>query len=136
MKEVLYAGIFFDTKSFNILKSKAPTLDRIIECPHLTLEFKPETLIHENFIGRRVEVLVTGHANNNKNQGFSAILYSRLQSLYKNTNPPHITVSLDPLSGKPVDTGKLQFKPIEPFSVFGRIGYYTKNGIKFDNDFS
>lgn len=136
MKEVLYAGIFFDRKSFNILKSKAPTLERIIDHPHLTLEFKPSDPIHENFIGRRVEVLIIGAGNDTKNQGFSAILYSRLQSMYRNPNPPHITVSLDPLVGKPVDTGKLQFTPIEPFSVFGRIGYYTKDGIKYDNDFS
>ena len=64
-----------------------------------------------------------------KNSGFQVELPEELKPYYKNQNGPHITVSLgevDGIKGKAVDTGTLNFEPIEePFEISSKLGYFV-----------
>lgn len=129
MKPV-YAGIFFDQRSYNELKMLASTLGKSIDYPHVTLEYKPDQLLPNDIVGAEVVVTIVGN-----NQGFEVTLPRDLRGFYKNPSKPHVTVSLDPVAGKAVNTGKLNFRPIQQKTIVGRIGYFTGKGVKFDNNF-
>ncbi|MDF2534202.1 MAG: hypothetical protein K0R18_359 [Bacillales bacterium] len=133
MKPV-YTGVFFDERTYNELKAIAPTLDRTIEFPHITLEFKPKELLPDDIIGEYVEVMVFGEGNDDINQGFQVEFHSELMKYYKNPSTPHITTSLHPIEGKAVNTGKLQFKEIPLMIIQGRVGYFTGTGVRYDNN--
>lgn len=132
MKPV-YTGIFFDERTYNELKALAPTLGKSIDYPHLTLEFKPNELLPNDIVGEEVVVLLTGEGNDGSNQGFEVMLTRELKKFYKNPSVPHITTSLDPVTGKAVNTGKLDFRPIQQKAIMGRVGYFTGKGVQFHN---
>lgn len=129
----IYTAIFFDEQTYNEMKAKAPTLEKKIEYPHVTLEFKPKELLPDSVIGQYVEMSILGEANDGKNQGFMIKLPQTVTRYHKSPNVPHVTISLDPTEGKAVDTGKLYFELTKEMIVKGRIGYYTKDGVKFSN---
>lgn len=130
---VLYTGIFFNKEQIEsaITLSGVSTLEKRIGFPHVTFEFKPKTIDKELF-GKEVDVLITGHANDGKNEGFSVEVVSddeKIRKAMQEVKVPHITVSTSK-DGKPVDTGKLNFEPLGwKIWLKGITGAFTTNGL-------
>lgn len=104
-------------------------LDQIIKNPHMTLEFHPST-VDETLFGEEVKITLIGYGNNGQNEGFKVVAHSdnpKLQQMINQVPVPHITLSTSH-SGKPVDTKLLKFSPIEPTTLFGKYGAYSRFG--------
>lgn len=130
----IYTGVFFDLSEvinrFNC-NIGAAKLSNIIENPHVTFTFKPKE-VNPKLFGKEVVFRVIGYACDGKNQGLQveyARMSEKLLPEYNTIQNPHITISVSE-DGKPVDTGKLKFEPIEnPFYIAGTYGTYTSEGV-------
>lgn len=130
----IYTGVFFDLSELSnkfaayVGENK---LSHIIENPHVTFTFKPKDVRIE-LLGKPVRFRVIGYACDGRNQGLQVEVVSICGSLvqeYDSIKVPHITISVSS-DGKPVDTGKLDFKPIPtPFELAGIYGVFTDNGV-------
>lgn len=140
MRKYIYTGVFFDkeyiedTVNHYISKDR---LVRVIENPHVTFSFKPEK-VKPSLFGRMIVFRVVGYANDGKNQGLQVIIArpdARLAPEYTKIKNPHITISVS-ADGKPVDTGKMTFIPIEhPFNIHGYYGAFDgKEVVTYDED--
>ena len=78
-------------------------------------------------------MLVTGYANNGKNEGFKVELSSENSEVQRELSKiqvPHITLSVAK-GCSPIRTSNLMFKNIPSFSFKGTIGAYTNKGPMF-----
>lgn len=134
----IYTGVFFDVAELIEKFAKyvgEETLSNIIKNPHVTFTFRPSS-VDTSLLGKQVCFNVTGYACDGKNQGLSvevSLIHAGLSSEYQTIKHPHITISVSE-DGRPVDTGKLDFKPISvPFEVVGTYGAFTDEGVLLEN---
>ena len=150
MNNILYQAVFLNEESIQtLLKMQAERLPKIPEHMHCTFKYMPSEREIEDFsailLGKTVTLKVIGYGYNGTNSGFEVELEPELESVYSNSHTveeqaipsierttPHITVSMSE-DGRAVDTGMLDFKPIEaPFEVTGTGGLFVvdrKKGI-------
>ena len=128
----IYIGIFVDYDTLqkfvndNITKDR---LSRVIEKPHVTFAFRPKEY-NPDLIGKLVMLKVVGYACDSKNQGLQVMMEEtsnpEILAEFKKIKNPHITLSTS-ADGKPVDTGKMKFKPINnPFYIIGTYDGFSK----------
>ena len=95
---------------------------------HITFKFGETEAFPKELMDKEIPLKIVGYESDGKNSGFRVELPDELKVYYKNQNAPHITVSLgevDGEKGKAVDTGKLNFEPIEElFKINGKLGYF------------
>ena len=134
----IYTGVFFNLSElinkFNCYIG-AVRLANTIENPHITFSFKPAQ-VDEKIFGLPMKFEVVGYACDGHNQGLqvrAVTLPKRVREEFDKITNPHITISVSE-NGKPVDTGKLKFMPIEnPFYITGKYGAYTSEGVLTKN---
>jgi len=128
----IYIGIFVDYDTLqkfvndNITKDK---LSRVIDKPHVTFAFRPKEY-NPDLIGKLVMLKVVGYACDGKNQGLQIEMDNtsipEILAEFKKIKNPHITLSTSE-DGKPVDTGKMKFEPIDnPFYIMGTYDGFSK----------
>lgn len=137
----IYTGVFFDLSELSNKFAKFASfieeeiLSNIIKNPHVTFTYKPKD-VRKDLLGKPVRFRVIGYACDGKNQGLQVevlSIHSSLLSEYGTIKVPHITISVSE-DGRPVDTGKLDFKPISvPFEVVGTYGAFTDEGVLLEN---
>ncbi len=153
---IIYTGFFVDQEEL-LEHNKHETLDRVIKDPHVTIEFRPNSLplisgIVDNLDpgepGSEAIIKAVGYANDGKNQGYLVDIQTentpvenyikqKTVTMENGESRPaqaHITVSVSE-DGKPVDTEKLNFEPLpeeEQFELTGRLGIFSKDGIIYD----
>ena len=137
----IYTGVFFDLSELSNKFVKfasfieEETLSNIIKNPHVTFTYKPKD-VRKDLLGKPARFRVIGYACDGKNQGLQVevlSIHSSLLSEYGTIKVPHITISVSE-DGRPVDTGKLDFKPISvPFEVVGTYGAFTDEGVLLEN---
>jgi len=119
----VYWGIFFDDPH-QILEG---TLEKQIEFPHVTYGFKvpyPE----EELQGVLCIVKLIGYGKDDNNEAWLVELPTWTLGYYHGATNPHIAISVSK-TGKPVDSGKLEFQSIDPIKIVGRFGYFNGRGI-------
>lgn len=122
---MIYTGVFFE-ENFN------NKLDKKIQFPHVTNQFKP-TKVDYSLFGQEVVFKVIGYGINEENEGYLVELVNATQEIknaFANIEKLHITISVSQ-TGKPVNTKNLDFKPIQPFYLKGRYGGYEKNKVVY-----
>lgn len=124
-----FQGIFLDEKTeeklINLQKEK---LEFNIKNMHITFKFGDIEEYPKELMGKKFKLNIIGYASDGKNSGFLVEIPKEIKKYYKNSSASHITVSLgevDGIKGKAVDTGKLEFKPLnEPIEISGQLGYF------------
>ncbi len=124
-----YSGLFFDEESIKkLIEAQGNGLSDTVNNMHTTFKFGELEQFPDELIGKDFEVKVVGYASDGRNSGYRVELPEELIPYYENKNQPHITVSIgevDGKKGKPVDTGRLNFKDLEEmFTINGRLGYF------------
>ena len=128
----IYIGIFVDCDTLqkfvndNITKDR---LSRVIDNPHVTFAFRPSEYNYD-LIGKLAMLKVVGYACDGKNQGLQVEMDDtsnpEILAEFEKIRNPHITLSVS-ADGKPVDTGKMEFSPIEnPFYIMGFYNGFQK----------
>lgn len=100
-------------------------LNRIIDCPHVTLLFRPDDP-REAVFGEEVMIEVYAYGNDARNEGLAVNVVSdnvTINELLQNVQVPHITVSVAE-GAKPVDTAAIKFEGTAPFILKGVYGGY------------
>lgn len=128
----IYLGIFVDFITLQMFTNNNITKERLprpIVNPHVTFAFKP-TEYNPDLIGKLAMLKVVGYACDGKNQGLQVEMEEssvpEILAEFKKIENPHITLSVSN-EGKPVDTGKLKFEPIEkPFYIMGTYKGFSK----------
>ena len=128
--DIIYKGLFLTKESSDLLFHRRNTLVKIVDHFHITFEFRPIEGFSEEFLGKEYEIKVIGEGNNGFNHGYEVELPEEILSLYSGAEKIHITVSLEG-GAKAVETKNLEFIPIEPFYVRGKLGHFTNFGIIF-----
>lgn len=135
-----FQGIFLEKEiEQQLIALQKKGLDSNIENMHITFKFGDTEKYPEELIGREFEIKITGYGSDGKNSGFSVELPEELRRYYKSSSIPHITVSIgevDGVKGKPVDTAKLDFKPLDkPVQIKGKLGYFIfGKGMNMNNE--
>ena len=135
-----YEGIFFEGETVDLIHSlennRLPIVNDEIHC---TFKYHPsEEEIFDEIVGKEIDVLIVGYANDGKNSGFELQLPEDIMPYYINyeeegkIKKPHITASLAE-GAKAVDTKNLNFERLsKPIMVKGRFGYWIKdNGNEY-----
>lgn len=131
MNSFKYIGCFFDREQVMRLaeKQRPERLFRPIVYPHVTFAYRPAEVPTALF-GRRVTLQVVGYACDGKNEAF-AVAFDRLppelMPLAGAIACPHITLSVA-ADAEPVDSGRLTFQPIAPFTLEGVFGGIDRAG--------
>ena len=131
-EKYIYIGIFVDCDTLqkfvndNITKDR---LSRVIDNPHVTFAFRPAEYNYD-LIGKLAMLKVVGYACDGKNQGLQVEMGDtsnpEILAEFEKIRNPHITLSVS-ADGKPVDTGKMKFNPIEnPFYIMGFYDGFQK----------
>lgn len=138
-ERTLYSGIFVNSE--NLHQKIHPSLEKVIMQPHVTTNFRPETIqdLKINQLGKKVRIIATGYANNGKNEGLLVRIETDdpvLQEACNKIKNPHITLSIDKFA-RAKDTIDLPFKPLEEeFELTGEYGLSCFNKIiHSENDF-
>lgn len=131
----VYVGYFIEPTQFEALLDRLDEqglgdghLHRMISCPHVTIEYMPRDA-HGELFGATQVMTVVGYGNDGRNEGvmveLGAVGDGKLDRLGESVPLPHVTLSVS-RDGKPVDTGGLEFVPLdEPFELEGRFGGFT-----------
>ena len=116
----IYWGIF--------VPNMGGSLDKVVIFQHITFGFKTE--FPEELCEKLVDdIQIIGYANDGTNEAFSVRIPEWMMNKYYNgASIPHITLSTS-RDGKPVDSGKLNFQLIDPFTIKGMFGYFDKEGV-------
>lgn len=117
----IYWGIFFEDEE----NMPMGTLERKIVHKHVTFGFR--TPMPVELLGRETSVIVDGYGNDGKNEALFVELDPDIQDYHEGDDDAryHITLSVAE-DGRPVDSGKLAFEPMEhPYVLKGRFGYFT-----------
>lgn len=134
-----YQGIFFDKETEEkLVKLQKNGLENIIKNMHITFYYGELEAFPEELMGKDFKIKLIGYASDGKNSGFQVEIPEELKEYYRGQKVPHITVSLgevDGVKGKAVDTGNLEFNPLEePIEVSGQLGYFEYGkGKTMDN---
>lgn len=124
-----YQGIFFSKEvQKKLVKLQKRGLDSIIKDMHITFKYGELEKFPDELMNKEIMVKIIGYASDGKNSGFQVELPEELKKYYKNVNGAHITVSLgevDGIKGKAVDTGVMEFEPIDPVEISGQLGYFV-----------
>jgi hypothetical protein len=130
---IVYDGIFFDFNDPSLEKNGGEYLSKVVKDPHVTFAFKPtkDKLIPESLLGQEYSVTVIGLGNDGDNHGYEVELPQDLKRYYFGAPVPHITLSTSD-TGKAVNTKDLKFEKINPFTIKGKLGYFTNNGVVFE----
>lgn len=125
-----YQGLFLDEETQEkLVELQEKGLSDIVKDMHITFKFGETEQYPPELMGKEFKVKIIGYASDGKNSGFQIELPEELSPYYQNQNGPHITVSLgeiDGVKGKAVDTGTLQFEPIEePIEIPSKLGYFV-----------
>lgn len=135
-----YQGIFLNEETQEkLVELQKEKLADTVKDMHITFKFGTTEKFPQELMKKEYPLKVVGYASDGKNSGFQVELPEELMTYYKNKNNPHITVSLgevDGVKGKAVDTGTLEFKPIEePVEIQGQLGYFVYGkGKVMDNN--
>lgn len=135
-----FQGIFLEKEiEQQLVALQKKGLGSNIENMHITFKCGDIEKYPEELIGREFEFKITGYGSNGKNSGFLVELPKELRKYYKSSSIPYITVSIgevDGVKGKPVDTAKLDFKPLDkPVKIKGKLGYFIfGKGISMNNE--
>lgn len=119
----IYTGWFIDFDKLNkALESINRTkLEKEIKNPHVTLHFRPRNA-YEEFFGDKATIKIIGYGNDGINEGVNVKIESNNKTLQNEINEvevTHITLSTSK-KGKPVNTSKLDFKPLQtPIEITG-----------------
>ncbi len=130
-----YQGIFLDEETqAKLVKLQKDGLENIVKDMHITLNFGELQKYPQELMEKDIPIKLVGYASDGKNSGFQVELTDEIKPYNKNNNlTSFITVSLGKVNGvkgKPVDTGKLDFKELEePIQIEGKLGYF-----KFEQD--
>lgn len=130
--KIIYYGLFLTPESESLLLQKESLLEKPVSDLHVTFSFKPSENLPDYIIGKTFPIRVIGSGRNENNHGFEVDIPSELDAYYTGAEKKHITVSLSE-DGKPLDSKHLDFHPIEPFTVYGTMGYYISKKIVFEN---
>ncbi len=127
--QYLYTGCFFDFSEIAALAKKhAPErLHRVIQTPHVTFTYQPDT-VDTSLFGTAVQVTLVGYGNNEENEGFRVVLTSDnkdVQTMIDTIEVPHITLSVSE-DGRARNTKFLTFRDIQPIQITGIYGGYTQ----------
>lgn len=128
MSQVIYQGIFFNDEA--IITMANNPLSNVVKNMHITFSFKPTVLFPKEVVGQRFDIKVIGEGCDGQNHGFLVEIPEELKRYYKGSKQPHITVSLAD-GAKAVNTSNIEFKTIEPFTISGRVGFYTKDKVAY-----
>ena len=128
--EYKYIGCFLDYDALHAAIAQLPgtRLSRIIEHPHVTFAYRPDT-VDTALFGEAVTLCVTGYGNDEKNEGLRVSIQTeneQLRAMAEAIAVPHITLSVSE-TGEPVDTAKLTFSPVEPFCLTATFGGYRQD---------
>lgn len=125
----VYYGVFFNRDKFfeeiNQHINREP-LENEIRKPHITFGFnqEPEPEFGHGKPMRNIQII--GYANDGVNEGVLVRIPENKRKYYHGAETMHITLSTS-RNGKPVDTAKLDFKPVKPFTVdCGKEGMIRK----------
>lgn len=122
---IIYTGVFFKQE----FKGK---LEKKIEFPHITHQFKPSTIDYSLF-GQEVEFEIIGYGNDLNNEGYLVRLVNgsnEMKKAFEEVKIPHITISVS-ADGKPVNTVNLKFRPYTvPVRIKGIYGGFNGKGIE------
>lgn len=135
-----FQGLFLEKEiEQQLVALQKKGLESNIENMHITFKFGDTEKYPEELIGREFDIKITGYGSDGKNSGFSVELPEELRKYYKSSSIPHITVSIgevDGVKGKPVDTAKLDFKPLDkPVQIKGKLGYFIfGKGMSMNNE--
>ena len=131
-KEIRYIGFFVDKDE--LLKrleerGLAGHLTNIIDHPHVTIKYKP-TEIHEELFGEEVLIEAYAYGNDGRNEGLAVTVQTdddAIREMLTQVRIPHITVSIA-ADAEAVDTARIHFDSIEPFTIKGYFGgfYYER----------
>jgi hypothetical protein len=127
----IYVGCFVDFHVFQnaINGIRSNPLKNDIQYPHITFAYRPNE-VDQSLFGTTIQFHIVGYGNNGKNEGVKVELSSSepaLQRMIEKLQTPHITIAVSS-RGKPVDTRMLHFKEIEPITLTGEYGGYSKWG--------
>ena len=135
-----YQGGFFNNKTAKYIVSlQKDGLEEIVRDMHVTFKFGTLEQYPEDMLDKEFEIELIGYGSDGKNSGFEVRLPKELEEKwYKGNRPIHTTVSIgtkDGVKGKPVDTAKLNFIPLEsPIKLIIQLGYFVFGyGVCLDN---
>ena len=134
-----FQGLFLEKEiEQQLIALQKKGLENNVENMHITFKLGDIEKYPEELIGKEFKIKITGYGSDGKNSGFSVELPKELRKYYKSSSIPHITVSIgevDGVKGKPVDTARLDFKPLkEPVEIQGKLGYFIfGKGMSMDN---
>lgn len=143
MKNIIYAGVFFDVTvvEATVNQNGSVTLEKEIALPHVTLAFRPsdeEMQQLYSLVGKEIKVSLDEYAYNNRNAGFkvSIVTPNSVVEGFLKGKLPHITTSVG-AEGRPVDTPKLfdgsfenvNFVQVDSHqTIVGRVGLFCSDG--------
>ncbi len=140
--KILYTGLFVDSRELHEKIKNIPgakRLERLVENPHVTLWYYRDghKEIPTSEYGRIVDIRIVGYANDGSNEGVKIELtgidrsngQDKLSGIVDDNKTHHITISLGP-DAKAVDTGMLDFVPIEPIELTGIFGVFCEDYSK------
>lgn len=132
----MYSGLFLTKESEELLRKRGKMLIKKVKNLHVTFHFGAFEPFPENMLNKVFTCKVIGEGKNKKNHGYLVELPSELNEFHNVTKKKCITVSLGS-GGKSMYTSELDFKPIQPFTIEGTLGYYTNEGtVVFENTLS
>ena len=125
-----YVGCFFEAEELyekTKLIRESP-LPMAVEYPHITFQYRPESVDRELF-GQKLQVEIVGYGNNGINEGLYvrvASSNSKLQAMVNKIEVPHITLALGE-GGEAVNTRELEFAEIPSIIITGEYGGCTED---------
>lgn len=131
MKNIKYIGCFFDYETVyqKARETEENRLYRCIKHPHVTFEYRPQYVPYELF-GSEITVKVVGYGCDGENEAFLVEfegLSGEICELAASIKIPHITLSVSK-HGQSVNSYKLEFEPITPFTLTGIFGGMDEEG--------
>lgn len=124
-----FQGIFLDKETEEkLINLQKRGLESNIQNMHITFKYGDIEEYPKELIGKNFKIKIIGYGADEKNSGFLVEIPQELKKYYKSSSVPHITVSLgevDGVKGKAVNTGKLDFEPLEKtIEISGQLGYF------------
>lgn len=133
-QKTFFAGIFLNPDE--LYGKVRPTLEKPIEHPHVTTNFKPDaTQLNLEQIGSGAKIYAVGYGNDGKNEGLLVKVEAEdpvVQAACNALETPHITLSISE-KGQAKDTAFLDFRPLEePIELTGDYGLFIQGKVILD----
>lgn len=130
-QRTVYAGLFLDPE--DLYSKKQATLENVIEHPHITTAFKPDSSqLHLAQIGSNAEIYAVGYGNDGENEGLLVKIKAEdpeIQSACDSLTTPHITLSTSK-KGQAKNTAHLDFTPLkDPIELSGKYGLFSQGSV-------